>query len=225
LQRTCEQAVKHVKKNTNSPPHFSQSTRSDTQLVKHSKPKHLSSVSGKKRSIIDKEDKGATQTMTKKIVHRSSILPESFHIVWAQKLSLLRAFKKETGHLNIESSLDSEKYPCLGYWTVLLRRAYRNLKIPHVHQAARREFIMLDEELLQLEALGYDLGDFVKKAWDSKFAMLKRFLSKYGHSNIRSKFDTVEFPKLGVWLQRQRKAFRNEMMRKKRSSAIFTDTY
>lgn len=108
LERTCEQTVKNVKKNTNSPPHFSQSSRSDTQLVKHSNPKHLSSVSGKKRSIIDKEDKSATQTMTKKSVHRSAILPESFHMVWAQKLSLLRAFKKETGHLDIDSSLDSE---------------------------------------------------------------------------------------------------------------------
>ena len=49
--------------------------------------------------------------------------------------------------------------------------------------------------------------------WRDKFALLQRFFRKHQHRRVPKRLNTDEYPALGYWVHRQRKAYRNEQQR------------
>lgn len=73
-----------------------------------------------------------------------------------------------------------------------------------------------DEQIWRLESIGFEWSTSKgMTAWENKFELLKKYVSRFGNARVPTELDTPEFPKLGGWVAMQRQSFRNEEKRAK----------
>ena len=64
-----------------------------------------------------------------------------------------------------------------------------------------------------LESIGFEWKGLQQSAWDSKFALLQKYVQEKGNARVPATLNTPEYPQLGVWVRTQRKAYRNKIMK------------
>lgn len=115
---------------------------------------------------------------------------------WKRQIGDLLAFSKENGHCHVP--LNYKKYPKLGLWVKEQRRHYTLMK-----QGKRSH--MNEERVKVLTDIGF-CWDTHEAAWMERFRELVDFKQKYGTCLVPSGY--CENPKLGTWVQHQRRQYK-----------------
>ena len=109
--------------------------------------------------------------------------------------------------------------PTLANWVRSQRTAYRYERFRKAggnHVVATRINRISDEQVSLLDSVGFEweVGrTLALQRWRDKFALLQRFFRKHQHSRVPKRLDTDEYPRLGLWVDLQRRAYRNEQKR------------
>ena len=147
---------------------------------------------------------------------------------WEDGYALLLAYINENGDSHVPRNLDTDAYPNLGKWVVSQRNKYRFAKMPaevvgqgNAHSFSGpssssrkkgRKVVSEDDKdkIAQLDAVGFDWGRWTPH-WDERFASLKRYLR--GNTRVNESLDTEAYPKLGLWVKKQRENYRCTKLR------------
>merc|ERR1719253_2042959 len=117
----------------------------------------------------------------------------SFEARWMERFDELKEFKRINGHFNI--SRTNSEYPGLGRWIEKQRAAYRRSNIS-------------DDLLQRLIDIGFSLdGKRYDQLWEQRYNELKEFKSINGNCIVSE--TNADYPRLGRWVTRQRRAYKN----------------
>ena len=128
---------------------------------------------------------------------------------WRDKFALLQRFFRKHQHSRVPYSLNTDEYPAVGVWVRNQRQAYRNeqQRLAGDKPKERRRLNKWQRAKLRSVVFEYDVREAV---WEEKFAMLKDFELWEGNTRVPESLDSDRYPKLGLWVARQRNAYRNE---------------
>ena len=135
---------------------------------------------------------------------------------WKAKFRALKRFAKTEGHAKVPVGYGTATQPRLGQWVHRQRHAFRNERFRKASGLAVGKSRMTDEQEALLRSVGFEWEVLCAQAlrrWRDKFALLHRFFRKHQHSRAPLALDTKEYPRLGAWVQQQRKAYRREQQR------------
>jgi hypothetical protein len=117
---------------------------------------------------------------------------------WEENFVALVEYKKVYGNCNVPARWD--KNPVLGMWV-------------H-HQRQNRKKGKLNQEYIdRLNKISF-VWDLLAQAWEDNFSALIEYKKKYGDCNVPNRW--VKNPKLGMWVQRQRKNRKKGKLSKER---------
>lgn len=125
---------------------------------------------------------------------------------WNKWFSLLLEYKEEFGTLDIPKR-DKYKDKSLGKWCQTQRNDYKN-----------NQNWLTQDKIDKLNSIGF-VWDPLEKEWDRKYEMYKRYIRETGITKIARRV-IFEGEKLGVWVQIQRKAFREKKISEKRKKLL-----
>lgn len=111
---------------------------------------------------------------------------------WKEKYDLLVEFYNENGHSNVPSYTFNNK--TLTSWVVRQRQLYRDNKLS-------------EERISLLQMLNFKFSFDNFELWKEKYDLAVEFYNNNGHSNIIKRYK--DNPSLGIWIDTQRKNFRN----------------
>ena len=111
---------------------------------------------------------------------------------WQEMFRQLEEFKKAHGHCNVP--LHYEENPQLGVWV-------------NTQRTAKAEGKLAPERERRLEDLGF-VWRIQDEAWEEMFRQVEEFKEAHGHCNVPPHYE--ENPKLGVWVNTQRKSAKAE---------------
>ena len=128
---------------------------------------------------------------------------------WRDKFALLQRFFRKHQHSRVPRSLNTDEYPALGQWVQDQRKAYRNEQKRLAGGKVARILRLSKWQMAKLRSVVFEYN--VREAvWEEKFAMLKDFELWEGNTRVPESLDSDRYPKLGLWVARQRNAYRNE---------------
>jgi len=122
---------------------------------------------------------------------------------WESMFQLLLEYKAQHGNTLVPRRY--VKNPRLGIWVQVQRRSHRQKKL-------------LSNRFLRLECIGFVwcTQRLNEANWELMFQSLLEYKAQHGHTLIPRKYD--KNPRLGIWVQTQRKMHRNMHSNKKASS-------
>lgn len=115
---------------------------------------------------------------------------------WARHMVDLKKFRKDTGHCHVP--LSEPKYPRLGLWVKEQRRHYMLLK-------QGKQSHMTPERANELDRIGF-CWDTHEATWLERLRELTEYKETHGHCNVPTSY--TNNPKLGTWLNHQRRQFK-----------------
>ena len=143
---------------------------------------------------------------------------------WQRNLELLSAFQRENGHFRVpvDFVIDSIK---LGQWVKNQRKYYKNRMAGKTGLRAS----ITEERIAQLNAIGFRWNYGGEKewrrddaGWQKKFDLLCAFRREHGHCRVPNKF-VVDSIKLGLWVENQKRHFKNYKKGKRGHGASITE--
>jgi hypothetical protein len=126
------------------------------------------------------------------------------------------AYHKKHGHCHVTGD---EEYPNLGIWVRQQRQRYPSSSCKRATRSPLRP-----DQVNRLDALGFiwlvtdPFCDKFEKQWNNMFEQLKLYKLEHDHCKIQFKYK--ENPSLGIWIQRQKKLFKNGTIRKDRKEKL-----
>lgn len=69
--------------------------------------------------------------------------------------------------------------------------------------------------IARLDMISFDWGETRQSRWNRMFSLLKKYKDEHGDVLVPSNKDTEEYPRLGVWVVAQRRAYRETMQSKR----------
>eukprot|EP00750_Incisomonas_marina_P029544 INCI7192.11.p1 GENE.INCI7192.11~~INCI7192.11.p1 ORF type:complete len:1394 (+),score=213.38 INCI7192.11:2388-6569(+) len=133
---------------------------------------------------------------------------------WRKNFELLKKYAdNHDGDANPPTKLDTAEYPRLGQWLQTQRLAYQYEQSVKAGTATktRGNNRITEARISQLEALGviWALRKTQSCArWEHDFSMLTEYANAHGgNANPSTTLDTKKYPKLGMWVSRQRAAY------------------
>jgi hypothetical protein len=149
-----------------------------------------------------------------------------FERQWNDMFDRLKIFRKQHGHTRVPQKYAEN--PQLGTWITNQQGAYRNRKLSSERET-RLESIgfewLRDERLVWKEDRPLGKTDDL---WTRKFNELKAFEREHGHTLVPPKHKVLDDEgerdeyDLGMWANKQRRAFREGVMRKGRKERLET---
>ncbi len=175
-----------------------------------------SSSSGSSSSSSSSRSRSSSSSSAERIERQEALgFQWALAAKWGEKFALLEKYKAaHNGDTNPPYRLNDTEYPGLGKWVNNQRQAYSN-------EVRRRKGekvaggIISAEQIERLEALGFQWDPLAAK-WGNKFALLEKYKAAHnGDTNPPRGLNDTEYPGLGIWVDRQRKAYNNEVRRRK----------
>ena len=121
---------------------------------------------------------------------------------WERKFQVAREYYAEYGDLEVPKQYSSSDGTRLGCWIQCVRRDYK---------AGR-----LDEDKIQrLEAIGM-VWNVEQTRWEQQYQLAVLYYHEHGDLDIPYAYVTKEDVKLGKWLQRMRRDYKNGVLEKER---------
>ena len=127
---------------------------------------------------------------------------------WRDKFALLQRFFRKNQHSRVPQSLNTDEYPRLGQWVRTQRTAYRNEQKRSADEEPKGNHRLSKWQMAKLRSVVFEY-DVREAVWQENFAMLKDFEQWEGHTRVPVSLDSDRYPKLGMWVARQRNAYRN----------------
>lgn len=115
---------------------------------------------------------------------------------WDHHCEALRAYKDAHGHCNVPKGFVCADGLKLGRWL-------------QNHRVYAKEESYPQDRRTRLESIGV-VWNVKEEAWKSGFIALQTFKAKHGHCNVPKSHVTADGLRLGVWLQGQRNAARQQ---------------
>jgi len=78
--------------------------------------------------------------------------------------------------------------------------------IPHIEKQNGSAAAL--RRIARLDSIGFDWGETRSSRWDRMFSLLKKYSHEHGDVLVPANFHTQEYPRLGVWVVAQRRAYR-----------------
>ncbi|KAL3923145.1 MAG: hypothetical protein SGILL_001825 [Bacillariaceae sp.] len=116
--------------------------------------------------------------------------------IWVDKYEDLVQYKTKNGHCLVPNSYPPN--PSLAEWVKRQRYQYK-LRVAGKHSS------MTDDRVAALEKLEFCWNSHDAN-WEDKFAELVDYKRRFGHTNVPS--TSQDFPKLAVWVKRQRRQYK-----------------
>ncbi|MBO5470807.1 MAG: helicase associated domain-containing protein [Lachnospiraceae bacterium] len=131
-----------------------------------------------------------------KLLQCMSISMNTFEDAWIEKYELLKQYKKEYGHTNIEK-----------------RQVYKNVNLGRWCQAQRVNYKtgcrpITAKQVQLLSQLGFD-WDPLETEWNRRYEQYKRYINENGGNVYIPRRKDFEGEHLGAWVETQRKAKNN----------------
>ncbi len=119
---------------------------------------------------------------------------------WEQKFQAAQRYYQEFGNLEVPTRYVSPDGTTLGLWIQCARKDYKSGR--------------LDETSVQrLEAIGM-VWDIEKMRWERQYQAAAEYYWEHGDLDIPAQFETADGLKLGRWLQRMRRDYKNGVLEK-----------
>ncbi len=116
---------------------------------------------------------------------------------WVQKYEKLKQYKEEHGNIDVPHFYEKDGIK-LGTWLSTQRQAYKG----------RGTAKITEEQIQLLNELGMKWQVIAKeKTWDDYYLLLKEYQKTYGNIDVPRFYEKGEI-KLGIWLYRQRQAYK-----------------
>jgi superfamily II DNA or RNA helicase len=127
---------------------------------------------------------------------------DPFSAEWEKNFDHLKLFQSEHGHCRVPARWKHN--PKLGRWVSVNRILHSQGKL-------------LPDRIARLDALGFDWDPFTSY-WEKHFSMLQCFKNKHGHCNVPSIYE--KNPKLGIWVNNQRRSYTKGILSPDRISRL-----
>jgi hypothetical protein len=128
---------------------------------------------------------------------------------WNARYHGLLLFVEAHGHAQVPSKFADD--PALGKWVRRQRQAYAAELEREAGQQPRCAHRISAARVKKLHNIGFDWGMKCDDMWDVRFAALRRFVKKHGHTRVSEGF--ADDPALDNWVKRQRRAYAAEVQR------------
>jgi len=116
---------------------------------------------------------------------------------WDKRFEQLKRYKKDHGDCNVPRKYKAN--PQLGEWVHEQRKLYKNGKLPK-------------ERIESLQGIGFSWERHKIVGWDERFDQLEAYKKKHGHCRVPAKYTAN--PPLGIWVDTQRQAYKEQGGRK-----------
>ena len=119
---------------------------------------------------------------------------------WEQKFQAAQRYYQEFGNLEVPTRYVTPDGITLGLWIQVARKDYKSGR--------------LDETNIQrLEAIGM-VWDIEKMRWERQYQAAAEYCWEHGDLDIPAQYETADGLKLGRWLQRMRRDYKNGVLEK-----------
>ena len=109
---------------------------------------------------------------------------------WDNHYSALKEYYKEHGNIDVPYNYETEEGLRLGEWLYHQRRICKDAK---------------REKLLNMLGMNWDIS---MENWNKSYYALEEYYKKYGNIDVPTRYETKDGIKLGLWLHRQRQAYK-----------------
>jgi len=113
---------------------------------------------------------------------------------WEQQYEAASAYYRENGNLDIPSKYETPEGLKLGQWLQRMRRDYK-------------KGVLRRERVERLEAIGIT-RDIADRQWEEFYGVARRYYQERGALRIAPKYVAPDGTRLGTWIQRNRKWYK-----------------
>lgn len=120
---------------------------------------------------------------------------------WRNGYEEAKRFCEENGHLDVPGSYVSQSGFALGHWIIAQRQARTGQygRVP-----------LTEEQRAALEGIGMLWETRKERAWQRAYEAAKTYYAQNGNLNMPIRYETPDGIRLGEWVFRQRKCWRND---------------
>ncbi len=129
---------------------------------------------------------------------------------WEARYQLAKEYYEEHGDLNVPP-----KYTADGVW---LNKWLNEQK--QIYYGRREGKTLTSEQIKRLEAIGMDWKSSAERAWEIRYEAVSDFYEEHGHLDIPKDYILSDGRKIGDWIIKQRKYYREGKLSTKQVSML-----
>lgn len=119
---------------------------------------------------------------------------------WEQKFQVAQRYYQEFGNLEVPTRYVSPDGTTLGLWIQCARRDYKSGRLDEI-------------SIQRLEDIGM-VWDIEQVRWERQYQAAAEYYWEHGNLDIPAQYETPDGLKLGRWLQRMRRDYKNDVLEK-----------